>query len=64
MTSLRGNNGPRYRHTVDESAPYETIAIDTLTPIIGAEIAGAAAVCTQASPCTGTVAVSGSELPA
>src|SRR4030095_421401 len=36
--SLRGNAGPRYRHTADESAPYETITIDKLTPIIGAEI--------------------------
>jgi taurine dioxygenase len=41
MTSLRGNNGPRYRHIVDESAPYETIEVDKLTPIIGAEINGA-----------------------
>jgi taurine dioxygenase len=41
MSSLRGNNGPRYRHTADESAPFETIAIDKLTPIIGAEISGA-----------------------
>src|SRR6266446_3120845 len=38
--SLRGNSGPRYRHTADEGAPYETIAVDKLTPIIGAEIAG------------------------
>jgi len=41
MTSLRGNNGPRYRHVADESAPYETIAVDKYTPIIGAEISGA-----------------------
>jgi taurine dioxygenase len=41
MSSLRGNNGPRYRHTSGESAPYETIGIDKLTPIIGAEISGA-----------------------
>jgi taurine dioxygenase len=41
MTSLRGNNGPRYRHLADPSAPYETIAVDKLTPIIGAEISGA-----------------------
>src|SRR3954470_23885397 len=40
MTSLRGNNGPRYRHLADEAAPYETIAVDKLTPIIGAEISG------------------------
>jgi taurine dioxygenase len=32
--------GPRYRHTASESAPYETISIDKLTPIIGAEISG------------------------
>jgi taurine dioxygenase len=40
MSSLRGNQGPRYRHAADESAPYETIEIDKLTPIIGAEIGG------------------------
>ena len=40
MSSLRGNNGPRYRHTADDTAPYETITIDKLTPIIGAEIGG------------------------
>jgi taurine dioxygenase len=39
-SSLVGNNGPRYRHNPDESAPYETISIDKLTPIIGAEIGG------------------------
>ena len=38
--SLRGNAGPRYRHVADESAPYETITVDKLTPIIGAEIGG------------------------
>lgn len=38
--SLRGNGGPRYRHVADESALYETITIDKLTPIIGAEIGG------------------------
>lgn len=40
MTSLRGNNGPRYRHRPDLSAPYETISVDKLTPIIGAELGG------------------------
>jgi taurine dioxygenase len=40
MTSLRGNNGPRYRHTTAATAPYETITIDKLTPIIGAELGG------------------------
>jgi taurine dioxygenase len=32
--------GPRYKHAADEAAPYETITIDKLTPIIGAEIGG------------------------
>ena len=40
MSVLRGNNGPRYRHTADEIAPYESISIDKLTPVIGAEIGG------------------------
>jgi taurine dioxygenase len=40
MDPMRGNNGPRYRHVVDEAAPYETISVDKLTPIIGAEIDG------------------------
>ncbi|MFN0164630.1 MAG: TauD/TfdA dioxygenase family protein [Burkholderiales bacterium] len=39
-TQLKGNKGPRYRHTVDEGAPYKTIGVDKLTPIIGAEISG------------------------
>src|ERR1700755_3353973 len=38
--SLRGNKGPRIRHVTDESAPYETITVDKLTPILGAEIGG------------------------
>src|ERR1700722_1137058 len=40
MSSLRGNNGPRYRHVPGDTAAYETITIDKLTPIIGAEIGG------------------------
>ena len=40
MSSLSGKDGPRYRHVTDESRPYETIRVDTLTPIIGAEIEG------------------------
>src|SRR6478752_9679817 len=38
--SLSANAGPRIRHVADERAPYETITIDRLTPIIGAEIGG------------------------
>ena len=40
MSALRGNNGPRYKHAADQSAPYDTITVDKLTPIIGAEIGG------------------------
>ena len=40
MSVLRGNNGPRYKHSAGESAPYDTITVDKLTPIIGAEIGG------------------------
>jgi taurine dioxygenase len=40
MNVLRGNNGPRYKHSAGESAPYEAITITKLTPIIGAEIGG------------------------
>ena len=35
MDPMRGNNGPRYKHTADAGAPYDTITIDKLTPIIG-----------------------------
>ncbi len=40
MDELRGNQGPRYRAAATDEAPYETIRVDKLTPIIGAEIAG------------------------
>ena len=40
MSSLAGKQGPRYRHTAGEEEPYETIAVEKLTPIIGAEISG------------------------
>jgi taurine dioxygenase len=38
--SLSSNGGPRYRHIEDEDTSYETITIDKLSPIIGAEIGG------------------------
>ena len=38
--SLNANQGPRYRHANDAGAPFETITIDKLTPVIGAEIGG------------------------
>ncbi len=40
MNALRGNQGPRYKHAPGESAPYGSIRVDKLTPIIGAEIGG------------------------
>jgi taurine dioxygenase len=40
MSSLSNNSGPRYKHLQSEDAPYETITVDKLTPIIGAEISG------------------------
>jgi taurine dioxygenase len=40
MSVLRGNNGPRYKHSADDAGPYDTITVDKLTPIIGAEIGG------------------------
>src|SRR6266850_989787 len=40
MSSLASKQGPRYRHTADETQPYETIGVEKLTPIIGAEISG------------------------
>src|SRR6187551_2886280 len=40
MSSLSGKQGPRYRHVAGESDPYETIAVEKLTQIIGAEISG------------------------
>jgi taurine dioxygenase len=40
MSSLSGKDGPRIRHDAGASQPYETIGVDKLTPIIGAEIEG------------------------
>jgi hypothetical protein len=40
MSSLSGKQGPRYRHIAGDAEPYETIAVEKLTPIIGAEISG------------------------
>ena len=42
MSSLSGNQGPRIRaRNGDGAAPYESITVDRLTPVIGAEIGGA-----------------------
>jgi taurine dioxygenase len=38
MSSLRRRDGPRIKYTADDGGPYDTITIDKLTPIIGAEI--------------------------
>jgi taurine dioxygenase len=40
MSSLRRRDGPRIKYVADEGGPYDTITIDKLTPIIGAEIGG------------------------
>src|SRR5437870_11337201 len=40
MTSLSGKQGPRYRHLAGDTESYETIGVEKLTPIIGAEISG------------------------
>src|SRR5437879_8933957 len=40
MSSLSGKQGPRYRHIAGETESYETIGVEKLTPIIGAEISG------------------------
>jgi len=34
------HNGPRIKHRADQAGAYETITVDKLTPIIGAEIGG------------------------
>lgn len=40
MSSLRGEGGPRYRARQDDNAPYESIQVHKLTPVIGAELGG------------------------
>src|SRR5437764_8830160 len=40
MSSLSGKQGPRYRHLGGDTEPYETIGVEKLTPVIGAEISG------------------------
>ena len=40
MSLFRGNNGPRYKRAAEEIAPYDTITIEKLTPVIGAEVGG------------------------
>src|SRR5437016_10302190 len=39
QSSLRSFSGPRIKYTPEDS-PYEVIAVDKLTPIIGGEIGG------------------------
>ncbi len=40
MSTLRGDGGPRYKVADGGTEPYETLAVDKLTPIIGAELSG------------------------
>jgi taurine dioxygenase len=37
---LNAKSGPRIRHVVPDSMPYDTVTLDKLTPVIGAEING------------------------
>jgi taurine dioxygenase len=37
---LNAKSGPRIRHRVPDGAPYETLTVDKLTPVIGAELRG------------------------
>jgi taurine dioxygenase len=39
-SSLIGNQGPRIKHSAGDGAPYETLTLDRLTPVIGAEVSG------------------------
>ncbi len=38
MDTLSNRSGPRYKHRPGADAPFDTIIVDKLTPIIGAEI--------------------------
>lgn len=41
MVLNASKRGPRYKHTaIDDDRPYESLTVDKLTPVIGAEIAG------------------------
>src|SRR5258707_2548798 len=40
MSSLASKQGHRYRHIAGDTEPYETIGVENLTRIIGAEISG------------------------
>src|SRR6516162_11067472 len=40
MSALRRRDGPRIKYLAADNGPYETITVDKLTPIIGAEIGG------------------------
>jgi taurine dioxygenase len=37
---LNAKSGPRIRHQIPEGSPYETLTVDKLTPVIGAELHG------------------------
>src|SRR3984893_3192208 len=40
MSSLAGKQGPRHRPSAGSAEPDETIGVERLTPVIGAEISG------------------------
>jgi len=37
---LNAKSGPRIRHMAEETAPYTTLTVEKLTPVIGAELRG------------------------
>lgn len=39
-SSLISNQGPRIRHGAGNAEPYQTLTLDKLTPVIGAEVSG------------------------
>ena len=40
MNALANNQGPRIKHAAGDAALYETVTVDKLTPLIGAEVGG------------------------
>ena len=40
QTAPKSKRGPRYKHIAGDSQPFETITVEKLTPVIGAEISG------------------------
>lgn len=50
MSTLRGDGGPRYKAAAAAEGWYETIRVDKLTPVIGAEVSGVDLSCSLSNP--------------